>query len=132
MRADRVEGRPVASVRLSPQPAARFIKKYSPELLTVSKPGILFRERGFVPVDEDLWRVDLRLVDGSGAADHANANSCHSDGNRRSDDQLRNAAWHDRLHPRVRGLSLGLVQHAECDGHHTRMRNLRSPHSGTG
>lgn len=91
--------------RLSPGSVARSIKKITPELLTITEPEVSFRKRGFRSVGEGFLCGELCFLDRglrNGAADRANADNCDSDGNRDSNDQLRDAAWHDRLHPRMR------------------------------
>ena len=66
------------------------------ELLTITEPEVSFRKRGFRSVGEGFLRDDLDRGLSTGAADRANSDNCNSDGNRDSDDQLRDAACHGR------------------------------------
>jgi hypothetical protein len=66
------------------------------ELLTITEPEVSFRKRGFRSVGEGFLCGELCFLDRglrNGAADRANADNCDSDGNRDSDNQLRDAAW---------------------------------------
>jgi hypothetical protein len=83
---------------LSPEPVVP-IKKMNSELLPITEPEVSFGKLGFRFVAQDFLRGDLPRVLRTRAADWANIDSCNSDGNRDSNDQLRAAAWHDRLHP---------------------------------
>src|SRR6476469_6363339 len=85
--------------RPSFEKAARSIEKIAPELLTITEPEVRFRNLGFRSVGEGFLRDDLDRGLSTGAADRANSDNCNSDDNRDSDDQLRDAACHDRLHP---------------------------------
>src|SRR5258708_34419581 len=84
--------------RLSPESLARSIKKIAPKLLTLTEPEVSFRKRGSIAVGEGFLPDDLGLPDRrlrNGAAARTDGDYRHR--NRRSDDQLRNAASHDRL-----------------------------------
>jgi len=87
------------SVRRSPQSVARPVKEIASELLAISEPEVSLRKRRSIResfLRADLGRLDRRLRNGE--ADRADGDYRHR--NRRSDDQLRDAAAsHDRLHP---------------------------------
>ena len=94
----RAPDRGVTSSKTSPEPVAP-IKKMDSELLPITEPEVSFRKRGFKSVGEGFLRDDLDRGLSTGAADRANTDNCNSEGNRDSNNQLRDAAWHDRLHP---------------------------------
>jgi len=108
-------------VRLSPESLARSIKKIAPELLTITEPEVSFRKRGSIAVGEGFLPDHLGLPDRrlrNGAADRTDGDYRHR--NRRSDDQLRDAAAsHDRL-PSMNAIAADYGQCVPyvCDGHH--------------
>ena len=106
--------------RLSPESLARSIKKIALELLTITEPEVSFRKRGSIAVGEGFLPDDLGLPDRrlrNGAAARTDGDYRHR--NRRSDDQLRNAASHDRL-PSMNAIAADYGQCVPyvCDGHH--------------
>jgi hypothetical protein len=93
---DRVSSFEREAERLSHQPIASVLKRISPQLLTIADPAIRLQERRFLAIHERerLQRKARSCFSRSSAADHSDANYCHSKRKHRSDDQ------HDRLHPR--------------------------------
>jgi hypothetical protein len=74
----------------SPLPKKMF------ELLMIPDSEVGLRDRGLVTIGGALGLLERGLCDG--AADPADANNRKSDGNRASNEPLRDAAWHDSLH----------------------------------
>jgi len=85
-----------ADGRQSPQPITTTEENVF-ELLMIPDSEVGLGDRGLVTIRGALGLLERGLC--SGAANRSDANSRRSDGTRGPNEQLRDAAWHDSLHP---------------------------------